>query len=82
MIYLDKQDYQPLQIVLRDLLTMSQVSSSLYEMAEDQNMLTEMLKAAEQMKYGVIVMTLPILILYLIMQQYFVQGITMGSVKG
>ena len=57
---------------------MSQVSSSLYEMAEDQNMLTEMLKAAEQMKYGVIVMaTLPILILYLIMQQYFVQGITM-----
>ena len=42
-----------------------------------------MLRAAEQMKYGVIVMaTLPMMIIYLVMQKYFVQGITMGSVKG
>ena len=83
MIYLDRKDYQPLQIVLRDLLATSQVSSSMYDMIEDQNALVEMLKAAEAMKYGVIVMaTLPILIIYLAMQEYFVQGITMGAVKG
>ena len=83
MIYLDKPDYQPLQIVLKELLATSQVSSTIYDMMEDQEALTEMLRAAEQMKYGVIVMaTLPMMIIYLAMQKYFVQGITMGSVKG
>jgi putative aldouronate transport system permease protein len=83
MIYLDKPDYQPLQIVLKELLATSQVSSTIYDMMEDQEALTEMLRAAEQMKYGVIVMaTLPMMVVYLTMQKYFVQGITMGSVKG
>lgn len=83
MIYLDKPDYQPLQIVLKDLLATSQVSSAIYDLMEDQEALTQMLRAAEQMKYGVIVMaTLPMMVIYLIMQEYFVQGITMGSVKG
>ncbi len=83
MIYLDKKDYQPLQIVLRDLLNTSQVSSAVYDLMEDQEALNEMLRAAEQMKYGVIVIaTLPMMVVYLIMQEYFVKGITMGSVKG
>lgn len=83
MIYLDNPDYQPLQIVLKELLATSQVSSTIYDMMEDQEALTEMLRAAEQMKYGVIVMaTLPMMVVYLTMQKYFVQGITMGSVKG
>ncbi len=83
MIYLDNPDYQPLQIVLKELLATSQVSSTIYDMMEDQEALTEMLRAAEQMKYGVIVMaTLPMMVVYLTMQKYFIQGITMGSVKG
>jgi len=83
MIYLDKPDYQPLQIVLKELLATAQVSSVIYDLMENQEALTEMLRAAEQMKYGVIVMaTLPMMVVYLIMQEYFVQGITMGSVKG
>lgn len=83
MIYLNKPDYQPLQIVLKDLLATSQVSSAIYDMMENQEALTEMLRAAEQMKYGVIVIaTLPMLIIYILMQNYFVQGITLGSVKG
>ncbi|WP_252891112.1 carbohydrate ABC transporter permease [Thermoclostridium stercorarium] len=83
MIYLDKPDYQPLQIVLKDLLASSQVSSAIYDLMENQEALNEMLRASEQIKYGVIVIaTLPMMIIYLIMQNYFVQGITMGSVKG
>ncbi|NLX77716.1 MAG: carbohydrate ABC transporter permease [Clostridiaceae bacterium] len=83
MIYLDKPDYQPLQIVLKELLATAQISSAIYDLMENQEALTEMLRAAEQMKYGVIVMaTLPMMIVYLIMQEYFIQGITMGSVKG
>lgn len=83
MIYLDKPDFQPLQIVLKELLATAQVSSAIYDLMEDQEALTEMLRAAEQMKYGVIVIaTLPMMVVYLIMQEYFVQGITMGSIKG
>ena len=83
MIYLDKPDFQPLQIVLKELLATAQVSSAIYDLMEDQEALTEMLRAAEQMKYGVIVIaTLPMMVVYLIMQEYFIQGITMGSVKG
>ena len=37
MIYLDKPDYQPLQIVLKELLATSQVSSTIYDMMEDQS---------------------------------------------
>lgn len=83
MIYLDKPEYQPLQIVLKELLATSQVSSTVYDMMENQEALTEMMRAAEQMKYGVIVIaTLPMMVIYIAMQRYFVQGITLGSIKG
>ena len=82
MIYLNRPTWRPLQIVLKDLLATSQVSSAVYDLMEDQEALTEMLRAAEQMKYGIIVVaTLPMMIIYIVMQKYFVQGITMGSVK-
>ncbi len=82
MIYLNRPTWRPLQLVLKDLLATSQVSSAVYDLMEDQEALTEMLRAAEQMKYGIIVVaTLPMMVIYVVMQQYFVQGITMGSVK-
>ena len=82
MIYLDQPQYQPLQIVLKDLLATNQVSSAISEML-DQETLDDMIRAAESMKYGIIVMaTVPILLLYILLQKYFAKGITMGSVKG
>ncbi|MDC7242236.1 MAG: carbohydrate ABC transporter permease [Spirochaetales bacterium] len=84
MIYLDKPQYQPLQIVLKDLLASNQVNSEVMEMmSDDIKAIDEMIKAAESMKYGIIIMaTLPMLLLYLVLQKYFEKGITMGSVKG
>ncbi|MDR0569343.1 MAG: carbohydrate ABC transporter permease [Spirochaetaceae bacterium] len=83
LIYLDKQQYYPIQLVLKDLLATNQVTGAMFEMlAEDQEAYAEMLKAADSMKYGIIIFaTLPMLLLYLILQKYFVQGITLGSVK-
>lgn len=84
MIYIDKPKYQPLQIVLKELLATNKVNNNVVEMlADDFKAMEEMIRAAESMKYGIIVMaTLPMLILYLSLQKYFEKGITMGSVKG
>ncbi|MDR2536266.1 MAG: carbohydrate ABC transporter permease [Treponema sp.] len=83
LIYLDKPEYYPIQLVLKDLLATNQVTGAMFEMlAEDQEAYAEMLKAADSMKYGIIIFaSLPMLVLYLILQRYFVQGITLGSVK-
>jgi putative aldouronate transport system permease protein len=84
LIYLDRPRYYPIQLVLKDLLATSQVTGALVEMlAEDQEAYAEMLKAADSMKYGIILFaSLPMLVLYLFLQKYFVKGITLGSVKG
>jgi ABC-type glycerol-3-phosphate transport system permease component len=82
MIYLDRPEFQPLQTVLKNLLASNQVSSAIAEML-DQETLDDMTRAAESMKYGIIIMaTVPILMLYILLQKYFTKGITMGSVKG
>lgn len=83
MIYLDNENYYPIQLVLKDLLASSQVTGALFEMlSEDQEAFSEMLKAAESMKYGIILIaTLPMMLLYVFLQKYFIKGITLGSVK-
>ncbi|GHV90545.1 sugar ABC transporter permease [Spirochaetia bacterium] len=84
LIFLDKQQYFPIQLVLKDLLATNQITGAMFELlSEDQAAYEEMLKAADSMKYGIILFaTMPMLILYLFLQQYFIKGITLGSVKG
>lgn len=83
MIYLDNEKFYPIQLVLKDLLASNQVTGALFEMlSEDQEAFSEMLKAAESMKYGIILIaTLPMMLLYVFLQKYFIKGITLGSVK-
>ncbi|GHU73151.1 sugar ABC transporter permease [Clostridia bacterium] len=81
LIYLNKETQFPLQLVLRNLLIINQITSS--SMAEDMMNLTDKIRIAEQLKYGVIVVaSLPLLILYPFLQRYFVQGVMIGSIKG
>ncbi len=84
MIYLDKPAFHPIQLVLKQLLQSSQVTGAMFELLnEDREAFAEALKAAESMKYGIIIVaSLPMLLLYFILQNYFVKGITLGSVKG
>lgn len=38
---------------------------------------------ADQIKYGVIIVsTLPVIILYMVLQKYFEKGVMIGSLKG
>lgn len=78
LIYLRDQSLQPLQLVLRNILLQNQVSA-----LGDLDSIMEQQKAAELMKYGlIIVSTVPVLMVYPFMQKYFAKGTMVGSVKG
>ena len=81
MIYLNKEKQFPLQLVLRNLLIVNQVTSS--SMTEDLLNKADKIRIAEQLKYGIIVVSsLPLLILYPFLQKYFTKGVLVGSIKG
>lgn len=45
--------------------------------------MTEMLLAAESVKYAVIIIaSLPVMIIYPFVQRYMLSGITVGAIKG
>ncbi|ANE47085.1 sugar ABC transporter permease [Paenibacillus swuensis] len=79
LLYIKDVTKQPLQIVLRELLIQNQQSLGTdagLDVLEQQN-------AAEQMKYGVVIIaSLPMLVLYPFLQRYFVKGVMIGSIKG
>ena len=87
MIYLKSRAKFPLQLFLREILTLSQFQTEAmaeggYSVAE----MTEMVKqsdTANMIKYGVIVIsTAPMLILYPFLQKFFTKGVMIGAVKG
>jgi len=78
MIYISDPGLKPLQLYLRDIVLE----------ASDQNMLTGNIDAllnisSEGIRNAtIIVSTIPILLVYPMLQRYFIKGILIGSVKG
>lgn len=80
MIYLSDKTLYPLQIVLRNILVQSQITS---EMMTDVASIEQQKGLAELIKYSVIVVSsLPMLILYPFIQKHFVKGVMIGAIKG
>ncbi len=80
MIYLKSSKKAPLQIVLRDILIMNEVDSSMHM---DAASMDERQRISDMLKYVlIIVSSIPMLILYPFIQKHFVQGVMIGSVKG
>lgn len=80
LIYLRDEGLYPLQLVLRGILVQNQASAS---MMTDIDSMMEQQKAAELIKYGlIIVSTVPVLAIYPFLQKYFEKGVMVGSVKG
>lgn len=77
-IYLQNNARFPLQLVMRNILNATQVSSMLGG-ADN----AEMAHLVELIKYALIVIsTFPILVLYPFVQKYFVKGVMIGAIKG
>ncbi len=82
LLYVNNPQYYPLQLVLRDILMLSQMPMDVLSQMDDDK-LEELTNVMELLKYAVIVVgSLPVLILYPFVQKYFVKGIMIGSVKG
>ncbi len=79
LIYIDKEELYPLQIILRNLLIINTGNGS---MITDPMSLATKAKLAEQLKYGVIIVSsVPLLMVYPFVQKYFAQGVMIGAVK-
>ena len=79
MIYLNTNSKYPVQLMVRNLVIEQGYGQYYYAGMEN----GEAEVAATTIQYaGIVVATLPILILYPALQKYFVKGVMIGSVKG
>lgn len=75
LLYLDDQKLYPLQLVLKDML--------MDESSTISNMITTSAVTNTSLKNAVIFITMvPVMIVYPLVQKYFVKGVMIGSVKG
>lgn len=80
LVYLRDEGLYPLQLVLRGILVQNQASA---DMIADIDSMMAQQKAAELIKYGLIIVSaLPVLVIYPFLQKYFAKGVMVGAVKG
>jgi putative aldouronate transport system permease protein len=80
LIYVNDQELQPLQIILRQIL----IQNMTLNMDTDQMIdIAWRARVAQTMRYSlVIVASIPMLVFYPFIQRYFIKGIMIGALKG
>ena len=76
-----RDDLQPLQMLLRNIISNLQFLQTMESSPQVQQMMASIPSDSVRMAL-VIVTTGPILLLYPLVQRYFVKGIMVGAVKG
>lgn len=80
MLYLYKDDLQPLTIVMKEILIMSQVDMT---KVSDASAVAKLQGMSELLKYSTIVVAcVPVMLLYPMIQKHLVKGVMIGAVKG
>lgn len=84
LLYISDQDKYPLQLVLRNILITNQTAlSQTATTAAARAALQEQQQLMDVMKYSLIIISsVPVLIMYPLVQKHFVKGVMIGSVKG
>lgn len=84
LLYISDQDKYPLQLVLRNILITNQPAlSQTATTAAARAALQEQQQLIDVMKYSLIIISsVPVLIMYPLVQKHFVKGVMIGSVKG
>ena len=88
MIYIRDREMYPLQVFLKEILTMGQFAASAMQdgasyTAEEMAVLVKQTETANMIKYAVIVVsTAPMMVVYPFVQKYFAKGVMIGAVKG
>ena len=84
LLYISDQDKYPLQLVLRNILITNQTAlSQTATTAAARAALQEQRQLIDVMKYSLIIISsVPVLIMYPLVQKHFVKGVMIGSVKG
>lgn len=81
LIYINRQELRPLQLVMRDILIQGQTIDP--GSSVDPEQIVRLQQIGRSIKYGsIIVSSLPVLIFYPFVQKYFVKGVMIGSIKG
>jgi len=80
LIYLHSPSLYPLQLVLREILLLNVIDPAAFvDIAEQERRLN----LAALMRYSLIVVaSLPFMLMYPLVQRYFVKGVLVGSIKG
>lgn len=83
LIYLRNEELFPLQLILREILVLNQVTSqTMQSTAGEAQSIVDMVNNASLIRYAVmIVSAVPLLVAYPFVQKYFVKGVLIGSVK-
>lgn len=80
LIYLSDREKFPLQLILREILIQNQTADM---MEIDMENIAQQQILAESIKYAVVIVaSVPVLVLYPILQRYFVKGVMIGAIKG
>lgn len=84
LIYLSENRLYPLQLILRQILVLNEVSAEGIGVGGGTaESFVDQVKTASQVKYAVIIVSaLPLLIVYPFLQRFFIQGVLIGSIKG
>ncbi|MDR2808787.1 MAG: carbohydrate ABC transporter permease [Spirochaetaceae bacterium] len=87
LVYIRDRLKLPLQTILREIIATLSTSTSDAEFfsayANDTQAISEAIRKAQVAKYCcIVVSTAPTVILYMLMQKYFVKGVLIGSLKG
>ena len=83
LLYISDPDKYPLQLYLRNILLFDQMLDMMEGDAEALEAMTRRLQLRASIKYGIVVVSsLPVLILYPLLQKYFAKGVMVGAVKG